>query len=439
MPLTAVEQLILELVNRARLDPAAEAARLGIKLNEGLKAGSISSAPKDVLASNDALHNAADAHSQFMLDQDEFAHQGIGDGTPQSRTAAAGYASPSTLGENIAFRGTTGAVDETAFGVAMYRDLFVDKGIAGRGHRLNILNESFREIGVGEQTGVFSQGGNNFNSSMLTQDFGTRNGAIFVTGVAITDANQNAFYDVGEGIGGIGVSVVAATMTSGTTEAAGGYAVAYGGGPATVTFSGGGLAQPIVVAVNAGTHNVKVDLLGPTLVGSSASTTLGSGAVDLNLLGAGNLNGTGNSGDNAIIGTRGANVLDGAGGADTLVGGLGHDTLTGGTGADSFVFDRIKDSATGAGHDQIIDFSSIDGDIIDLSAIDANSHRAGDQPFHFIGAAKFHSTGTHHVFGELRYAHHQLKGDVNGDGHADFAIAVNAAMLSAGPSGDFLL
>ncbi len=178
MPLTAVEQLILELVNRARLDPAAEAARLGIKLNEGLKAGSISSAPKDPLASNDALHNAADAHSQFMLDHDVFAHQDIGDGTPQSRIAAAGYSSAMTLGENIAFRGTTGAVDENAFAAAMYRDLFVDTGIAGRGHRLNILNASFREIGVGEQTGVFSQGGNNFNSTMLTQDFGARNGAI---------------------------------------------------------------------------------------------------------------------------------------------------------------------------------------------------------------------------------------------------------------------
>lgn len=439
MPLTAVEQLILELVNRARLDPAAEAARLGIKLNEGLKAGSISSAPKDPLASNDALHNAADGHSQFMLDHDQFAHQGIGDGTPQSRIAAAGYASATTLGENIAFRGTTGAVDETAFGVAMSRDLFVDKGIAGRGHRLNILNESFREIGVGEQTGVFSQGGNNFNSTMLTQDFGTRSGALLVTGIAITDANDNAFYDVGEGIGGVAVSVAAGATTSGTTEAAGGYAVAYSGGPATVTFSGGGLAQPIVVAVNAGTHNVKVDLLGPTLVGSSASTTLGSGAADLLLLGAGNLDGTGNSGANTLIGTRGANALDGAGGGDSLVGGRGHDMLTGGSGTDSFVFNSVKDSAAGSGRDQIVDFNSVENDIIDLSAIDANTRAAGDQDFHFIGAAKFHSHGKHHVFGELRYVNHVLKGDVNGDGHADFAIAINAATLTAGPDGDFLL
>ena len=61
-------------------------------------------------------------------------------------------------------------------------------------------------------------------------------------------------------------------------------------------------------------------------------------------------------------------------------------------------------------------------DVVDLSAIDANRRAAGDQDFHFIGAAKFHSHGTHHVFGELRYANHVLKGDVNGDGHADFAM-----------------
>src|SRR3954463_12402694 len=38
---TAFEQYFLELVNRARLDPAAEAARLGIGLNDGLGGGQL--------------------------------------------------------------------------------------------------------------------------------------------------------------------------------------------------------------------------------------------------------------------------------------------------------------------------------------------------------------------------------------------------------------
>ena len=38
---TAYEQYFLELVNRARANPGAEAARVGIGLNDGLAAGTI--------------------------------------------------------------------------------------------------------------------------------------------------------------------------------------------------------------------------------------------------------------------------------------------------------------------------------------------------------------------------------------------------------------
>ena len=43
---TPQEQLMLELINRARMDPAGEAARQGISLNQGLAAGTISTAPE---------------------------------------------------------------------------------------------------------------------------------------------------------------------------------------------------------------------------------------------------------------------------------------------------------------------------------------------------------------------------------------------------------
>ena len=55
----------------------------------------------------------------------------------------------------------------------------------------------------------------------------------------------------------------------------------------------------------------------------------------------------------------------------------------------------------------------------------------GNQAFKFIGAHGF----DHHA-GEMRYAHHVLQGDVNGDGKADFEIHVNASTLHAG---DFIL
>ena len=56
---TDYEQLLLELVNEARADPLAEAARLGIDLNEGLAAGRIGAEPKPPLAFHPQLIEAA--------------------------------------------------------------------------------------------------------------------------------------------------------------------------------------------------------------------------------------------------------------------------------------------------------------------------------------------------------------------------------------------
>ena len=78
MTLIAAEQFLLELINRARLDPVVEAARNGIDLNEGLAAGTITAGAKQVLVSNDLLERAAVLHSQFMIDADIFSHTGAG-------------------------------------------------------------------------------------------------------------------------------------------------------------------------------------------------------------------------------------------------------------------------------------------------------------------------------------------------------------------------
>ncbi len=85
------EQYLLELINRARSDPASEAARYGIDLNEGLSPGTISSDPKQPLAVNPDLVEGARAHSQWMIDNDVFSHTGANGSAPGDRMAAAGY------------------------------------------------------------------------------------------------------------------------------------------------------------------------------------------------------------------------------------------------------------------------------------------------------------------------------------------------------------
>lgn len=145
-------------------------------------------------------------------------------------------------------------------------------------------------------------------------------------------------------------------------------------------------------------------------------------------------NAVGGKGNDLLVGNRSANSLSGGGGRDTLkgeggndklVGGGGADKMYGGTGADTFIFKSTKDSTVAAsGRDKLFDFSQKGKDKIDVSAIDANTKAGGDQKFKFIGDDAFHKKA-----GELRYEKRGgdtfVQGDVNGDGKADFSIALD--------------
>jgi Ca2+-binding RTX toxin-like protein len=143
-----------------------------------------------------------------------------------------------------------------------------------------------------------------------------------------------------------------------------------------------------------------------------------------------------------LTGDAGANALIGGGGSDVLTGGLGRDTLTGGADRDVFDFNALNETPVGAGaRDVITDFQS-GLDDIDLTGIDANTGRSGDQGFRFIGTKEF--TGKE---GDLRYQTFDqagtanditvVSGDTNGDRIADFEIEFVGLVKLA--SGDFLL
>jgi Ca2+-binding RTX toxin-like protein len=125
------------------------------------------------------------------------------------------------------------------------------------------------------------------------------------------------------------------------------------------------------------------------------------------------------NGDDRLLGGNGDDLLDGSFGNDVLVGGLGADAMTGGSHADTFVFLMTNDTGD-LGQDFITDFSQMQGDRIDLSAIDANVNSAGDQAFNFIGNNVSYS-GT---AGELRFNFGSVEGDVDGDGNSDFYMTV---------------
>ena len=260
---SAYEQYALELLNRARQNPLAEAARYGIDLNEGLPAGTISSAPKQPLAFNDALLEAARLHAQDMLDNDFFDHVSSDGRTLVDRVTEVGYPALG-VGENLAVRWTSGgSVDLVDFIAQMHQSLFVNADVDGRGHRRNLLDGNFKEEGGGVEQGLFSPDGPGttaFNAVMYVQNFGQRPGDSFLTGVAYRDLDGDQFYSVGEGIGALTVTAVGAQTFSTQTTPAGGYNLRLPAGTYTVTVTGAGLSGAIVVQnVVIGSQNVKLD------------------------------------------------------------------------------------------------------------------------------------------------------------------------------------
>lgn len=324
MTISAAEQYLIELINRARLDPLAEATRLNISLNQGLAANTLGSQVRQVLSPNVQLENAAIGHSQWMLAADVFSHTGKGGSTPGQRVTNAGY-TWNRVGENISWQGTTGVLNLEKTIALQHDALFKSAS-----HRVNILLDSFREIGVAQEAGQFKSGAYNFNTSMLTENFGTSGTKVFITGVAYTDANKDGFYSIGEARAG--VTIRAQGLTD-VTEAAGGYALSLTAGAAVaVTGTVGSLNFSATVALDNG--NVKLDVVNGNTLLSSGDITLGAGIHNVRLLGAGALDATGNSLANAITGNKGANILSGGAGADGILGGAGADTLYGGADAD---------------------------------------------------------------------------------------------------------
>ncbi|MEZ5776192.1 MAG: M10 family metallopeptidase [Hyphomicrobiaceae bacterium] len=155
----------------------------------------------------------------------------------------------------------------------------------------------------------------------------------------------------------------------------------------------------------------------------------------------------GNAGDDRLVGRGGDDTLKGGAGDDVLVGGKGADTLLGGRGADVFVVGRLGDTGCTAGtRDRILDFEGKGpGDLIDLSGLDADRHRPGNQAFEWRGERAI--TG----IGQLAYVQENhagtaddrtiVYGNVSGDTAPEFAIELKGLidLSGTGVGADFVL
>lgn len=253
--MTDREQLLLELVNRARNDPKTEASRYSVNLNKDVPTDEqISTDPKQPLAPHQALIDAARFHSQEMLDEEFFAHVNPKNNNgPSDRAIAAGY--PGGAGENIAWYGSRQTMYRDAEVYLRHRALFLSAE-----HRVNMMNEDYREIGTGIRFGVYDR----VFSVMVTENFGARAGDHFLTGVAFSDkVYTDDFYTIGESLPN--VVITATRIQDGksyttTTGPSGGYSLPVANGVYTITATGPGLPTPIVYAgVSMNGQNKKVD------------------------------------------------------------------------------------------------------------------------------------------------------------------------------------
>tara|TARA_R110002020_G_scaffold332195_1_gene547620 strand:- start:1925 stop:4156 length:2232 start_codon:yes stop_codon:yes gene_type:complete len=308
MALSAAEQLMIEMINRARLDPLGEAARFGIDLNEGLSADTLDGTPRQALAPNDLLHASSEAHSNWMLANDIFSHTGANGSSPGDRMAAAGYEFTGRYanGENLTWRGSTGSIDlDTLMEENHHKALFLSSG-----HRANMLSDFYREIGVSQQAGIFTSSGRDYNASMVTVNFALSGAPVFLTGVSYADTDGDGFYSIGEAQAGVSV---AAAGQSVRTDATGGYAIALAATSQVDVRLGG-----IALNVDLSQGNGKLDLVGTDGVLTSVDTVLEGAAGSLRALGVADIALTGHDGADVLIGNDGDNVLDGRGGTDAV-------------------------------------------------------------------------------------------------------------------------
>lgn len=271
---TAIEQMMLYDTNHVRIDPQGELKYLftstsptlvspDANVNYAMQAFSVSTSdlltqwhdlvPTAPLDWSPSLYSSAGAHNAVMIRTNSQTHQAAGEPDIGTRMRNAGY-SPYWYGENIFAYSNTEFYGDSGF--------LIDWGNAEPGHRDNIMNPQYRDVGIN-----ITVTGNSYPSTgplVITQDFASPQTATNpdMVGVVYKDTNHNGRYDSGEGIGGATITIVGPTGTFTTTSmTAGGWQYPVAAGNYTVSVSGGTFLGTSSVKVTMGSANREVDFI----------------------------------------------------------------------------------------------------------------------------------------------------------------------------------
>lgn len=268
---------------------------------------------------NSKLNTSAETHSSWMLNADVFSHTGANGSTATDRMRAAGYVFSGnwSSGENIAWQSERGAAGISDDVINLHQSLMNSPG-----HRANILNPNFTEVGIGIEEGGFRSGGTDWPAVMVTQNF-ARSSADNGGGGVVTPPPTFTITE--------GADVITGSALADVIDARGGADRVSGNDGADSL--GGGVGNDSLFG---GNSNDRLD-------GGDGADILDGGAQDDLLLGG--------DGTDRLFGADGNDVLMGGNGRDWLEGGAGNDLLTGSTGGDQFIF------RPGCGADRVTDFA----------------------------------------------------------------------------------
>jgi len=273
---TAYEQYMLELINRARMDPAAEGIRLMDTDDPAVQAAyaryhidkeatkkAFAVYPKrPPLAHKALLDILAISHTMDMIDHNYEGHVNSRGEDLEQRYRNVFYKPLDTYGENVF------AYAESIW--YAHCRLNVDWGEADQhplGRRLDIMNFSggnHNEIGVSVQNvRNDEQRPDTVGPFVVTQDFGSSE-TTYLTGVAYQDLNHNGFYDPGEDMRGVRIEPDRGDYFV-FTRGSGGYTLPYAGTGIMMITASTQYSGTITMAVELpGTENVKVDFVFPS-------------------------------------------------------------------------------------------------------------------------------------------------------------------------------
>ena len=267
-----IEQQLLWLMNRARIDPPQEGTWLA-GISDPDVAGAVAYfnvdvdllqdefaaiAAKPPAAFDVRLYQAAKAHSDYLISSDSQSHNG-----QLSRVQDAGFSYRSFRGNVYSY---------TRSGIHGHAGFNIDWGgsdgtgmQSGRGHRQAIMSMDgdYTNVGLaveassGTSVGPLVTTGNYCNANTLQADHYNR----FLVGTVWRDLNGNDQYDPGEGSGSIEVRPDQGPFYAVTGDS-GGYALPIlEPGTYTIVFSGSGIAPGTSRTVAVGSQSFLLDLV----------------------------------------------------------------------------------------------------------------------------------------------------------------------------------